>query len=109
MEEVLVGKPLWSLALPKLSINEIKAIIAYIVLPKYSINEIYAMMMMMTVPNSLVSQKDPGGSRGGGGRGGRLKKKRTDRNSEARRGRFNRSNSVRGVGCKEQEKTWMVV
>jgi len=29
---------------------------------------------------------------------------RLDRNSEARRGGSHRSNSVRGVGCEEQEK-----
>ena len=39
----------------------------------------------------------------------RSKKGRFDRDSEARRGRSHRSNSVRGVGCEEQEKTWTVV
>ena len=37
-------------------------------------------------------------------RGGRLKKGRSDRNSDARQRRSYRSNSVRGVGCEEQEK-----
>ena len=46
---------------------------------------------------------------GGGGRGGRSKKERTKRNSDARRGRSHRSNSVRGVGSEEQQKTWMMV
>jgi len=39
----------------------------------------------------------------------RSKRGRIDRNSDARRGRSHRFNSVRGVGCKEQEKTWTVV
>ena len=74
-------------------------------------------MMMMFAPNSLVRQKEGahgeeeekaggGGSEGGGRRGGRSKKVKTDRNSDARRRRSHRSNSVRGVGCEEQEKTW---
>ena len=58
---------------------------------------------MMIVPNSFVRQKEePRGKRGS-------KKERSDRNSDARRGRSNISNSVRDVGCKEQEKTWTVV
>ena len=44
----------------------------------------------------------------GGGRGGRLKKGRIDRNFEARSGRSHMSNSVRDVVCEEQEKTWTV-
>jgi len=36
-------------------------------------------------------------------------KNRIDRNSDARHGRSHRSNTVRGVGCEEQEKTWTVV
>ena len=43
---------------------------------------------------------------GEGGRGGRSKKGRIDRNSNARRGCSHRSNSVRGIGCEEHEKTW---
>ena len=39
----------------------------------------------------------------------RSKKGRLDKNSEARRGRSHRSNSVRDVGCGEHEKTWTVV
>ena len=38
-----------------------------------------------------------------------MKKGRLDRNSDARHGRSHRSNSVRGVGSEEQEKTWTVV
>ena len=48
-------------------------------------------------------------SGGGGGRDGRSKKGRIDGNSDARRGRSHRSNSVRDVGMEEQEKTWTVV
>ena len=58
--------------------------------------------MMIVAPNSLVRQEVAQG--GGGGRGGRSKKGRLDRNSDTRRGRSHRSNSVRGVGCDEQEK-----
>ena len=61
--------------------------------------------MMIVAPNSLVRQN----SGGGGGRGKRSKKGRLDRNSDASCGCFHRSNSVRGVGCEEQEKTWTVV
>ena len=43
------------------------------------------------------------------GRGGRSKRGKLDRNFDARRGHSHRSNSVRGVGCEEQEKTWTVV
>ena len=39
----------------------------------------------------------------------RSKKGRTYRNSDARRRRFHRSNSVRSVRCEEQEKTWTEV
>ena len=46
---------------------------------------------------------------GEGSGGGRSNKGRLDRNSDARRGLSPRSNSVRCVGCEEQEKTWMVV
>ena len=56
----------------------------------------------------LFCPLEGGGSRGGGGRGGRSKMGRLDRNSDARCGRSYRSNSVRGVGCEEQEKTWVV-
>ena len=64
-------------------------------------------MMMMFAPNSLVRQKQGGGSEGGGG--GRSKKGKIDRMSDARHGRSHRSNSVRGVGCEEQEKTWTLM
>ena len=64
-------------------------------------------MMMMFAPNSLVRQKQGGGSEGGGG--GRSKKGKIDRMSDARHGRSHRSNSVRGVGCEEQEKIWTVI
>ena len=37
------------------------------------------------------------------------KKDRICRNSGAKRGRYHRSSSVRGVGCEEQEKTCTVV
>ena len=47
---------------------------------------------MMIAPNFLVGQKE-GGLRGIGRRGERLKKDRTDRNFDARRGRSRRSNS----------------
>ena len=67
----------------------------------------FSVMMMMIAPNSLVTAVTS--LRGGGGRGGRSKKRKTDRNSDSRRGRFHRSNSVRGVECKEQEKQWTVV
>ena len=50
-----------------------------------------------------------GGSGGGGGRGGKSKMGRLDRNSDNRLGHSHMSNSVRGVGYEEQEKTWMVV
>ena len=39
----------------------------------------------------------------------RLKKGRIDRNSDARCGHSHKSNSIRGVECEEQEKTWTVV
>ena len=65
-------------------------------------------MKMMIAP-ILLSTRSGGLRGGGGGRGGRSKKGRTDRNSDARRRRSHRSNSVRGVGCKLQEKTWTVV
>ena len=58
-------------------------------------------ILMMIAPKSHVCQKE------GGGRNS--KKWRTDRDSEAKRGRSHRSNSVRGVGLEEQEKTWTVV
>ena len=45
---------------------------------------------------------------GGRGRGSRSKKSRLKLDSDARRGRFHRSNSVKSVGCEEQEKTWTV-
>ena len=65
------------------------------------------MVMIMIAPNSLVRQKE--GLRGGRARGGRSKKGMTDRNSDARSEDSHRSNSVRGIGCEEQEKTWTVV
>ena len=52
---------------------------------------------------------EEGGSEGGGGRSGRSMKGRSNRNSDARCGRSQSSISVRGVGCDEQEMTWMVV
>jgi len=58
---------------------------------------------MMIASNSLVRQKE-GAQRERGGRGGRSKKGRTDRNSDARCGRTYSFNSVNGVGCEEQEK-----
>ena len=58
--------------------------------------------LMMNAPNSLVRQKE-------GDSGERSKKGRTDRNSDTRRGRSHRSNSVKAVGCETQEKTWTVV
>ena len=64
--------------------------------------------MMMIAPNYLARQKE-GFQREGGGRGGRSKKERPERNSDARRGHSHRSLSVRGVGCEKQEKTWTVV
>ena len=60
------------------------------------------------MPLTLLSARRKG-LRGEGGRSGRSKKGRLDRNSDARCGRSYRSNSVRGVGYEEQEKTWMVV
>jgi len=48
--------------------------------------------------NSLVRQKE-----------GRKEERKASRNSDARRGRSHRSNSIRGVECEEQEKTWTVV
>ena len=56
--------------------------------------------MMMIALNSLDSG-------GGGERGGKLNLGRIDRDSDVRlrRGRSNKSNSVRGIGCEEQEKT----
>ena len=46
-----------------------------------------------------------GGGGGGGGRGGRMKKGRIDIYSDARCRCSHRSNSVRGVGYEEKEKT----
>ena len=56
-----------------------------------------------------MSARRRGSGGGVGGRDGRSKKGRTDRNSNARCGRYHTSSSVRGVGCEEQEKTWTVV
>ena len=63
----------------------------------------------MIVPTSLVHQKE--WLRGGGGGGGskRSEKGRIDRDSDDRCGGSHWSNSVRGVGCEEQEKTETVV
>ena len=63
--------------------------------------------MMMIAPNSLVRQME--GAQGEEEEEGRSKKGRPDRNSDARRKRSHRLNSVRGVGCEEQENTWTVV
>ena len=49
-----------------------------------------------------------GGSGGGEGRYGRSKKGRIEINSDAKRELSHRSNSVKAVGCEEQEKTWTV-
>ena len=49
------------------------------------------------------------GFREGEGTGGRSKKGRPNRNSDVRCGHSHRTLSVRGVGCKEQEKTMIVV
>ena len=59
-------------------------------------------------PKFLVRQKD-GAQREEEEEGGRPKKGRSNRKSDARRGRSHRSNSFRGDGCEEQEKTWTVV
>ena len=58
---------------------------------------------------TILSARRRGLEGGGGGRGGRSKKGRIDKNSDARCGRSDRSNSVRGVECEEYEKTWTVV
>ena len=50
-----------------------------------------------------------GGSGGGRGTGGTLKKGREERNSAARPGRCQRSRTERGVGWEGQENTWDVV
>ena len=63
------------------------------------------MIMMIIAPNSLVPQKEGAQGEQEEGRGGRSEKVKTDRNSNARRGRSHRSNSVSSVGCEEQEKT----
>ena len=52
----------------------------------------------------LCCPPEGGGSEEGGGV--MLKKERTDKNSDARRRHSQRYNSVKGVGCEEQEKTW---
>ena len=59
--------------------------------------------------SQLSCPPEGGGSGREEGRGGRLKNGRLDRNSDARRGRSHWSNSVRDVGCEEQEKTWTAV
>ena len=56
-------------------------------------------MIMMIDPNSLVRQKE--GLKRGGGRSGRLKKGRANRESAARRGQSYGSISISVVGCKE--------
>ena len=64
-------------------------------------------MMMIVAPNSHVRQEvaqggeeeETGGRRKAGSIG----------TATARRGRSHRSNSVRGVGCEEQEKRWTVM
>ena len=60
--------------------------------------------MMLILALTLLSAR----KRGIEARGGRSKEGRTGRNSDARRGCSHRFNSVRGVGCEEQEKTWTV-
>ena len=61
----------------------------------------------MIAPKYLSCPPEGGGS--GGGEGERLKKGTTDKNSNARIGHSERSNSIRGVGCEEQEKIYTVV
>ena len=60
--------------------------------------------MMMIAANSLVCQKEGVREEEEEETGGRGKEGPTG--THARRGRSHRSNSVRGVGCEEQEKTW---
>ena len=67
------------------------------------------MSTVLKIKKNDYSLPEKVGSGGRGGKGGKSKNGRTDRNSDVRRGRSHRSNSVRGVGCEEQEKTWMVV
>ena len=57
--------------------------------------------MMMFAPKSLVYQKE--------GAQGEVEERQARRNSDAKHGRYKRSNSVRGVGCEDQQKTWTVV
>ena len=66
---------------------------------------LFHVMMMMIAANSVARQKE-GGDRG---RCGLSKEGRPNRNSDARRGRSYMSFSVKGVGCEEKEKTYMVL
>ena len=82
------------------------------VLTCFSLSRCFEMdLMMMIAPNSLVRQKEgiQGGGEGGGGRVRRSKKWRSNRNSDVRRRRSDRSISVKSVGCEEQEKIWTMV
>ena len=63
--------------------------------------------MMMIAANSLVCQKEGVREEEEEETGGRGKEGPTG--THARRGRSHRSNSVRGVGCEELEKSWTVV
>ena len=60
--------------------------------------------MMMIAANSLVCQKEGVREEEEEETGGRGKEGPTG--THARRGRSHRFNSVRGVGCEEQEKTY---
>ena len=71
---------------------------------------LFRFFFRLLLKDSLVLKNEEAQGVGGGGRGrgSRSKKSRLNLDSDARRGRFHRSNSVKSVGCEEQEKTWTV-
>ena len=70
----------------------------------YNMNNIFDLLLVLDddICHYLSCAANGTGLRESSKKGGRSKKGRLDRNSDARRGRSHRSNSLRGVGSEER-------
>ena len=77
----------------------------------YNMNNIFDLLLVLDddICHYLSCAANGTGLRESSKKGGRSKKGRLDRNSDARPGRFQMTYSIRNVRCEEQEKTWTLM